>query len=278
MKDARSGRAHGRRAGEGCGRRTVGDGGAARAHHAAAPRSQRRADRHGGLARRRGQAVSLPLVLLTVAGSALAGDAIVHGAGRRAGRRLDALLSARPRRRAAFDWTAERVWRHGVPFVLVVRFLPSGRLLGGLAAGAAGYPARRFLLGAGLAELLWAGYAVGIGYWGGRAFAGTLPGALVGVGASGALAGCAALVRWGLRRRARGAARVVPPHGGGSFCGSAGAPSGGPAVGSAGEPSGGPFDWSASAASAVTRPAGDPVADGVGEPVGLTSLHEVGRR
>ncbi|WP_369201071.1 DedA family protein, partial [Streptomyces sp. PU-14G] len=87
--------------------------------------------------------LSLPLVLLTVAGSALAGDAIVYGVGRKTGRRLGALLAARPRRRAALDWTAERVWRHGVPFVLVVRFLPSGRLLGGLAAGAAGYPARR---------------------------------------------------------------------------------------------------------------------------------------
>ncbi|MEW2217834.1 VTT domain-containing protein [Streptomyces sp. NPDC006990] len=145
--------------------------------------------------------IPLPLVLLTVAGSALAGDALMYGLGRRTGARLRRRLS-RGRRRAALEWTQERVGRYGVPFVIAVRFLPSGRVVGGLATGAVGYPVRRFLLGSGLAELLWAVYSVGVGYWGGRALAGTLSGALIGIGASAVLAAAAGAVQRLLRRRA----------------------------------------------------------------------------
>ncbi|MEU7313215.1 VTT domain-containing protein [Streptomyces sp. NPDC007083] len=145
--------------------------------------------------------IPLPLLLLTVAGSALAGDALMYGLGRRTGARLRRRLS-RGRRRAALEWTQRRVDRYGVPFVIAVRFLPSGRIVGGLATGAVGYPVRRFLLGSGLAELLWAVYSVGVGYWGGRALAGTLSGALVGIGASAVLAGAAGVVQRLLRRRA----------------------------------------------------------------------------
>ena len=49
----------------------------------------------------------------------------------------------RPRRRALLEWASTRIQRHGVPFVVGVRFLPSGRLFGGLAAGIVRYPARR---------------------------------------------------------------------------------------------------------------------------------------
>ncbi|WP_307808438.1 DedA family protein, partial [Streptomyces oryzae] len=145
--------------------------------------------------------LSLPLLLLTVAGSALAGDALVYWLGRRTGARTRGWLSVGPRRKVALDWTAEHVRRYGVPFVIAVRFLPSGRIVGGLATGTVGYPARRFLLGSGLAELLWATYSVGVGYWGGRALAGTLSGALIGVGASAVLAGAACAARWLLRHR-----------------------------------------------------------------------------
>ncbi|MDF4250783.1 VTT domain-containing protein [Streptomyces sp. WMMB303] len=233
--------------------------------------------------------IPLPLLLLTVAGSALAGDALMYGLGRRTGARLRRRLS-RGRRRAALEWTQQRVGRYGVPFVIAVRFLPSGRVIGGLATGAVGYPVRRFLLGSGLAELLWAVYSVGVGYWGGRALAGTLSGALVGIGASAVLAGAAGVVQRLLRRRAparpgphrpelppgpppsrpaplagprtsAGAAPVVPPRGDG-------APGGAPEVAAG----------AASVAAAVPRPPGHPVADGVRVPVRPASFHEVGLR
>ncbi|WP_432109246.1 DedA family protein [Streptomyces sp. AA1529] len=232
--------------------------------------------------------IPLPLVLLTVAGSALAGDALMYGLGRRTGARLRRRLS-RGRRRAALEWTQERVGRYGVPFVIAVRFLPSGRIVGGLATGAAGYPVRRFLLGSGLAELLWAVYSVGVGYWGGRALAGTLSGALIGIGASAVLAAAAGSVQRLLRRRtpsrsapprpalpsapavlagprtSAGAAPVVPPRGESAPAGARGAA---PEVAAE----------AASVAAAVSRPAGHPVADGVRVPVRLASFHEIGWR
>ncbi|UNZ21998.1 DedA family protein [Streptomyces sp. 891-h] len=226
----------------------------------------------------------LPLVLLTVAGSALAGDVLVYGIGRRTGGRSRRWLSSGPRRRAALEWTAGHVRRHGVPFVIAVRFLPSGRIVGGLATGTVGYPVRRFLLGAGLAELLWAGYSVGVGYWGGRALAGTLSGALIGVGASAVLAGAALAVQWMLGRRVprrpaaapsrtrSGAAPVVPPQGISAVGDMPGVVGDMPGVMAEAPSSPG------SAPAAVARPAGDPLADGVGEPEGPASLHQVGRR
>lgn len=222
----------------------------------------------------------LPLVLLVVAGSALAGDALVYWLGRRTGARSRRWLSTGPRRRAALDRTAACVRRYGVPFVIAVRFVPSGRIVGGLATGTVGYPARRFLLGSGLAELLWASYSVGVGYWGGRALAGTLAGALLGVGASVVLAGAAAAVQRVVRRRASrrrapragfhaprtsvGAAPAVPPQGGD---GQAGIAEGMPDV----------MTGAASVTAPVPRPAGDPLADGVREPVGPASFHQIGR-
>lgn len=225
----------------------------------------------------------LSLVLLTVAGSALAGDLAVHWLGCRTGGRVRARLSASPRTKAALDWTAARIWRHGVPFVFVARFLPSGRLAGGLAAGAVGYPRRRFLLGAGLAEAVWAAYSVGIGYWGGHALAGTLSGALVGLGASVVLAGGASAVHWALRRPARPAVAVPPERRGvpRPYPAEAGRDRG-PVVDGGTVRASGTVGTRAgvrvrgargSTAAAVPRPAGDPRADGVGEPVGLARLH-----
>ncbi|MGP4113555.1 DedA family protein [Streptomyces sp. 4N509B] len=113
--------------------------------------------------------LSLIVVLLVVAGSAIAGDAAVYGIGRLASAPALRWLARTSRRRTALEWTATRIHAHGVPFVVAVRFLPSGRLVGGLVAAVVRYPARRYLLGAGIAEVVWASYSVAIGYWGGSA-------------------------------------------------------------------------------------------------------------
>jgi membrane protein DedA with SNARE-associated domain len=256
--------------------------------------------------------IPLPLLLLTVAGSALAGDALVYWLGRRTGRRTRRWLSASPRRTAALEWTADNVQRYGVPFVIAVRFLPSGRIVGGLATGTVGYSARRFVLGSGVAELLWAGYSVGVGYWGGSAPVGMLSGALIGLGASVVLAGIAGAAQWvlgrgstGRRATARGpvvqwtspgAASVVPPQGDaastGLATGAVGAAGGTDMADAAGTAdmagvSGGMPDITAESvpgsasqpssptATPVPRPSGDPLADGVGEPVRPASFHQV---
>ncbi|WP_157964013.1 DedA family protein [Actinocorallia populi] len=118
----------------------------------------------GGMLASRGE-MSLTLVLLSVAGSALLGDLLMHRFGRSAGGRVR--RSARGRRGELFEWASRGVRRRGIPFVIGVRFLPSGRLVGSVAAGAAGLSVRRFAVGAAIAEAIWAAYSVGVGYFGG---------------------------------------------------------------------------------------------------------------
>ncbi|MEV1009647.1 VTT domain-containing protein [Streptomyces sp. NPDC049881] len=138
--------------------------------------------------------MSLPMVLFVVAGSALAGDAIIYGCGLLGSRRALRWLHRTPRRSAALEWTASRMHAYGLPFVIGVRFVPSGRVVGGLTAAVVGYPARRYLLGAGIAELIWASYSVGIGYWGGSALGGAWPSLFIGTGVSLVVAAVAQLL------------------------------------------------------------------------------------
>ncbi|UED84256.1 DedA family protein [Streptomyces profundus] len=138
--------------------------------------------------------LNLWLVLAVVGGSALAGDAAVYGLGRLAGPRAHRWLRGTRRRRSALDWMAARMNRHGVPFVVGMRFLPSGRLIGGLTAALVGFPLRRFLLGAGIAEAVWASYSVALGYWGGAAFDGAWSGLVIGTAVSLLVAGVAHLL------------------------------------------------------------------------------------
>lgn len=137
----------------------------------------------GGVLAAQGR-LSVALVLLVVAGSALAGDLLIHRSGRAVSGRVLARLYRRPKRRALLEWAALRIQRYGVPFVIGVRFLPSGRLVGGIAAGIVRYPARRYMAGAGIAEAVWATYSVGLGYFGGRATSNSVYAVGIGLGVS----------------------------------------------------------------------------------------------
>jgi hypothetical protein len=90
-----------------------------------------------------------------------------------------------------------------VPFVIGVRFLPSGRVIGGLAAGVVRYPARRYALGAGIAEAVWASYSVGAGYISGRAASNSFYALTLGLGISLVVAGCGTIAQWISRSRER---------------------------------------------------------------------------
>ncbi|UCM88280.1 VTT domain-containing protein [Streptomyces marincola] len=147
--------------------------------------------------------LSLPLVLFVVATAATAGDAAVYGLGRLGGGRARSWLARDARRRAALAWAGDRMRVHGLPFVIAVRFVPSGRLLGGLTAALVGYPARRYLLGAAIAQCLWAGYSVALGYWGGGALGGVWAAMAVGWAVSLLAAALAHLVARRLSRSPR---------------------------------------------------------------------------
>ncbi|MFG2285242.1 DedA family protein [Streptomyces sp. NPDC048595] len=144
----------------------------------------------------------LPQVLLVVAGSALLGDLLMYLAARRFGEPVRAWMRSSSRRRALLEWTSQRIQRYGVPFVIVVRFLPSGRIAGALASGVLRYPLRKYALGAGIAEVTWATYSVGLGYLGSAVADNRLYAAALGLGVSCAVAAVGTAIQWAARRRA----------------------------------------------------------------------------
>ncbi|MBZ4015805.1 DedA family protein [Streptomyces purpurogeneiscleroticus] len=136
----------------------------------------------------------LPVVLLVVAGSAVAGDLVLHVMARRFGGPARRWLQRNDRRRAILDRASAQLERHGVPFVAGLRFLPAGRIAGALATGVVRYPVRRYLLASLIAESVWATYSVGAGYLGRAAAGGLLPALVLAVGVSLTVAAAGALV------------------------------------------------------------------------------------
>ncbi|MCM1965624.1 MULTISPECIES: DedA family protein [unclassified Streptomyces] len=153
--------------------------------------------------------MSIVLVVLSVAGSALLGDLLIHRCGRFLGDRARLGAVTRGRRGELFEWMSGQVRRRGIPFVVGVRFLPSGRLLGGLSAGAAGYPLGRFASGAALAELIWTAYSVGVGYFGGAISDDPVHSVALGLGLSLVVGVAASLAQ---RRTGRRAGRSAVRH------------------------------------------------------------------
>ncbi|MFF7195450.1 DedA family protein [Streptomyces sp. NPDC008079] len=153
--------------------------------------------------------LDIALVLLVVAGSAVLGDMLIHRTGRALSGRVLARMERNERRAALLRWAALRIQRHGVPFVIGVRFLPSGRVIGGLAAGVVRYPARRYAVGAGVAEAVWASYSVGAGYFSGKAASNSFFALCLGLGISMLVAGIGTLVQWVSRARERRDPRMV---------------------------------------------------------------------
>ncbi|WP_078901043.1 DedA family protein [Actinacidiphila yeochonensis] len=154
--------------------------------------------------------LNIAVVLSVVAGSALLGDMLIHRSGRALSGRVLRLTQRRPRRAALLGWAALRIQRHGVPFVVGVRFLPSGRVIGGLAAGVVRYPGRRYALGAGIAEVVWASYSVGAGYISGREASNSFYALTLGLGISLLVAACGTLAQWISRSRERRAGNPSP--------------------------------------------------------------------
>jgi membrane-associated protein len=111
----------------------------------------------------------IPLVLLVAAG-AFCGDNISYWLGRRFGTRVaDRLMSGRRGRRSR-EWAERTLKKYGVRLLIVARFVPGGRTAVTLTAGLTHYDRRRFILGVGIASVLWTAYAFGIGMAGGRTF------------------------------------------------------------------------------------------------------------
>ncbi|MGW0120411.1 DedA family protein [Streptomyces sp. NPDC003327] len=152
--------------------------------------------------------LNLPLLIAVPLVGAVLGDLAVFWAGRRSSGRALGWLSRDARRRSTLEWVAHRLHLYGVPAVIGLRFVPTGRGIGALTAGLVGFPLRGYLLGAGIAEALFVSYTVGLGYLGGRFLTDGGPAALlVGPAVSLLVAGIALAVQRTACRRPTSAPR-----------------------------------------------------------------------
>lgn len=102
------------------------------------------------------------LIFVAAAGGAFVGDNIAYTLGRKL--RTDRFRWMRgPRMQRGFVWARKELDKRAVSLILIARFIPIGRVMVNLTAGATRYPRRMFVVLTGLSAVLWAAYSVAIG-------------------------------------------------------------------------------------------------------------------
>ncbi|MFG2328384.1 DedA family protein [Streptomyces sp. NPDC048604] len=122
---------------------------------------------------------SVPALLLCAATASVLGDLGAYRIARRGG--LDRVLARSRRLRSAQERLGSALAHGGGALVVLARFVPAGRSVVSLAAGAAGRPVQDFLPWSALAGVAWAAYSVGLGYAGGQWLGATWLGAAASV-------------------------------------------------------------------------------------------------
>jgi membrane protein DedA with SNARE-associated domain len=109
------------------------------------------------------------LVAFSAAGAFL-GDNLCYLLGRRFGPRIERRLFRGEKGARRLAWAERSLDRHGMPLIVVCRFIPGGRTAVTLCCGIVRYDQRRFVIATAVAGVIWASYSFFIGRLGGRAF------------------------------------------------------------------------------------------------------------
>ncbi|MEW1551033.1 DedA family protein [Streptomyces tsukubensis] len=141
---------------------------------------------------------SLLILILCAATASVLGDLVAYRLARRGGDRFDRAIARSRRLTKAQARLGSTLARGGGALVVIARFAPAGRSVVSLGAGAARRRVREFLPWSALAGVIWAGYSVGLGYFGGQWLGASWVGAAVSVFA---LFGAGALAAYVMRRR-----------------------------------------------------------------------------
>lgn len=112
---------------------------------------------------------NLLLLCAVAAVGAAIGDNIAYLIGRGVGTTRFAWMR-RPRIAAAFDRAGRMLGRRGAPLILGARYIPVGRVVVNMSAGALRYPWRRFLPLSVIGGVTWAAYSAIIGVVAGKLF------------------------------------------------------------------------------------------------------------
>ncbi|MFF0445073.1 DedA family protein [Streptomyces sp. NPDC004609] len=141
---------------------------------------------------------SLLILILCAATASVLGDLVAYRLARRGGDRFDRAIARSRRLTRAQDRLGTALSRGGGALVVIARFAPAGRSVVSLGAGASQRKVKEFLPWSAVAGLVWAGYSVSLGYFGGQWLGATWVGAAVSVLA---LFGAGALAAYVMRRR-----------------------------------------------------------------------------
>jgi membrane-associated protein len=114
--------------------------------------------------------LSVALVVAAAAAGAFAGDTTSYALGRTAGRATTLPFFRGEKGLARRRWAERTLDKRGGYLIVTARFIPGGRTATTLTAGITRMRAARFVRFAALAAVLWAAFAAGLGYLGGRAF------------------------------------------------------------------------------------------------------------
>jgi membrane-associated protein len=152
--------------------------------------------------------LSLVLVVLVTWFGVMTGDLITHELTRRGRSSQLSRWSRRRKPRQALDWAAGLLQRRGALVVFGGRFVPLGRTATSLVTGFTVMPRRRYLPPLAAGALLWSGYIVSLGYFGGQFVSNPLVSVGIGVGVSLTIGAISAGV--GRIRARRSAASVTP--------------------------------------------------------------------
>lgn len=114
--------------------------------------------------------LNILFVVAAAAGGALLGDSSSYVVGRTAGHAAVSRLFGSAGGLGRLAWAGRVLEDRGSYLIVVARFVPGGRTAVTLTAGLTKMPARRFVVAATTAALLWASFAAGLGYLGGSVF------------------------------------------------------------------------------------------------------------
>ncbi|MEV4683331.1 DedA family protein [Streptomyces kurssanovii] len=142
---------------------------------------------------------SLLVLVLCAATASVLGDMVAYRLAWRGGDRLDRAIARSRRLTTAQERLGVALGRGGGALVVIARFAPAGRSVVSLGAGAAHRKVKEFLPWSALAGIAWAGYAVGLGWFGGQWLGASWIGAAVSVLA---LFGAGSLAAYFMRRPA----------------------------------------------------------------------------
>ena len=114
--------------------------------------------------------LNVALVVAAAAAGAFLGDSSSYAVGRTVGTRAATPLLRGARGRARLAWAERTLDERGSYLIVLARFVPGGRTAVTLTAGLTRMRRPKFLRAAALAAVVWASFAVGLGYLGGRTF------------------------------------------------------------------------------------------------------------